>query len=250
MKTLNLSPTQLQIFNGFSKEVVSEALYAVYSYCVLGEMVVDFKNETSSVLFKCLLPQLEIKIKKSKAGTNGLGTPKTNQKQNENKSKTKRKQNENKTKTQVTNLQQVTRTINKNVKKVDNKETEKKEEIEESSLSSPTPLSLPNLEDKEEKKDKEKKEIYVYKESENEELTDEEKEDEFFKLMKEHYPRVMTMKQPLTYKQYKKLIDEDGYSSRVIKDILEQMENYAPLNRSYVSANLTLRKWLKMRQNG
>ena len=155
-----------------------------------------------------------------------------------------------KNKSNVADTQSVTRIISSELVNNGIKETEKKEEIEESSLSSPTPLSIPNLEDKEEKKDKEKKEIYVYKESEDKELTDEEKEDEFFKLMKEHYPRVMAMKQPLTYKQYKKLIDEDGYSSRVIKDILEQMENYAPLNRSYISANLTLRKWLKMRQNG
>ena len=69
-----------------------------------------------------------------------------------------------------------------------------------------------------------------------------EKEQRFDDGMKNAYPRVMHMKQPLTYDQYNKLL-EKGYTPDVIRETLEAMENYKKLD-TYVSSYLTLNKWL------
>lgn len=70
-----------------------------------------------------------------------------------------------------------------------------------------------------------------------------EKELIFDEGMIKAYPSVMRMKEPLTYEQYNKLL-ENGYTSIVIRETLEAMENYSKLDR-YKSSYLTLLKWLK-----
>lgn len=64
----------------------------------------------------------------------------------------------------------------------------------------------------------------------------------FMNGMKATYPRVMNMKEPLTLKQYQSIVSE--YGADAIKNKLEEMENWASLSTK-VSANLTLRNWLR-----
>lgn len=60
--------------------------------------------------------------------------------------------------------------------------------------------------------------------------------------MKEHYPTLSTLKEPLTLVQYRELSKD--YSSERIKDILCDMENYVPIKKKK-SVYLTARRWLK-----
>ena len=54
---------------------------------------------------------------------------------------------------------------------------------------------------------------------------------------------VNSMKEPLTLSQGEALISE--YGKDRVKDILLQMENYKPLVKKNLSANLTVRNWIK-----
>ncbi len=90
-----------------------------------------------------------------------------------------------------------------------------------------------------------KKEICIKKKSATTEPISEE-ERKFLDGMQEHYPSVCKMKEPLTFQQYKKLLGK--YTAEAIEDILERMENYVKLREKYISANLTIRNWIK-RQN-
>lgn len=63
----------------------------------------------------------------------------------------------------------------------------------------------------------------------------------------EELPNVSKMEKPLTAEEGEKLIEEFGHEA--VSDVLLSMENYKPLVKKNVSANLTARKWLKMRGN-
>lgn len=54
---------------------------------------------------------------------------------------------------------------------------------------------------------------------------------------------VKKLKKQLTFEQCESLINDFNKAS--IKDVLLEMENFAPLSKKYVSVNLTLRNWLK-----
>ncbi len=87
-------------------------------------------------------------------------------------------------------------------------------EIEESSLPTATPAPTP--------------------------LSDEKKMADF---MLSRYPRVSRMRKPLTFAEMSRLCKE--YKAEAIHAQLENMENYPTLLTKYVSANLTIRKWLR-----
>ena len=72
-------------------------------------------------------------------------------------------------------------------------------------------------------------------------------EDKFIGELKEQYPRVMSMKAPLTYEQCTKLVN--NYSKDQIRDILSRMENYENLHQNCHSAYLTALNWLKRENN-
>lgn len=79
------------------------------------------------------------------------------------------------------------------------------------------------------------------------ECEDEESEEELFaRRMKEHYPRICRLKDPLSFLQYQRLI-ADGYTVEAIGSMLRQMENYEPLLKKCHSANLTIRNWMRRR---
>jgi len=63
--------------------------------------------------------------------------------------------------------------------------------------------------------------------------------------MKKNFPQVCAMKEPLTYQQYQRL-RVDGFTDEQLRTTLCDMQNYRKLTSIYVSANLTLRKWLRM----
>ena len=64
----------------------------------------------------------------------------------------------------------------------------------------------------------------------------------FHNGMKEKYPRVMGMKEPLSLRQFQSIKSE--YNVEAIKNKLEEMENWESLTKKH-SANLTLRNWLR-----
>ena len=72
-------------------------------------------------------------------------------------------------------------------------------------------------------------------------------EADFNRQMKEHYPRVSSMKKPLTWDQYRKL--KEKYSVEEIGHTLKCMENRANLNTRYVSAYLTILNWIHYERN-
>lgn len=61
----------------------------------------------------------------------------------------------------------------------------------------------------------------------------------------ENCPTLLTMKEPLSSSQA--LWFSENYPEDVWQDIMEAMENYADLKKKSKSANLTARKWLRMR---
>lgn len=102
-----------------------------------------------------------------------------------------------------------------------------------------TLTNLNNLKEKE-------KEIYKDKEKEN--LYSEEQQSAFLSFQKyisEKAPRVARMKKPFTISEFLSL--KKDYTSEQISEMLLRMENYAKLHDN-LSANLTMRKWLKMEQ--
>ena len=72
-------------------------------------------------------------------------------------------------------------------------------------------------------------------------------EDKFIGELKEQYPRVMSMNEPLTYEQCTKLVNNN--SKDQIRDILSRMENYENLHKNCHSAYLTALNWLKRENN-
>ena len=66
-------------------------------------------------------------------------------------------------------------------------------------------------------------------------------EDIYTERMKERYPRIMRMEQPLTLEQAKKL--KERFDSDLIAKVLEDMENWKPLLKTKVSAYKTLSTW-------
>ena len=72
-------------------------------------------------------------------------------------------------------------------------------------------------------------------------------EDSFIDELKKDYPRVMSMNEPLTFKQCTKLVE--SYSKDQIRDILSRMENFKDLLKNYESAYLTALNWLKRDNN-
>lgn len=56
-------------------------------------------------------------------------------------------------------------------------------------------------------------------------------------------PRVAEMKSPFTIAEYVATMAE--FNNNVVADILRSMHNYKPLLKNNVSANLTLRNWMK-----
>lgn len=71
------------------------------------------------------------------------------------------------------------------------------------------------------------------------ELTEEEKE--YQEKMREKFPRIMKMEQPLTLKEAKKL--KEKYNSDMLKQIMQEMENWKPLLKKSVSAYMTIINW-------
>lgn len=102
------------------------------------------------------------------------------------------------------------------------------------------PFSTTREENKEKKKNK--KEILNCQELLEQADTDEERD--FYANMMEHYPRICQMKLPLTYEQLKRLL-RDGHTYEELNWTLIQMENYLPLLQKCVSANLTIRNWIR-----
>lgn len=64
---------------------------------------------------------------------------------------------------------------------------------------------------------------------------------EFEKKMRERFPRIMRMEQPLTLEQAKKL--KERYDADMLLEIMEQMENWRPLIKKNISAYKTIINW-------
>ena len=71
---------------------------------------------------------------------------------------------------------------------------------------------------------------------------EQEKEDQFRKVMRERYPRFMMMESPLTYKQSQELKKE--YEDDEIPQALEEMECWKPLLKKRVDAFRTIKNWI------
>lgn len=75
------------------------------------------------------------------------------------------------------------------------------------------------------------------------------KEDDEFKKFQSyilnHAGNVSRMKEPFTLAQYREV--KKKFNSGVVKEILEEMHNYAPLTKKNVSAYLTLCNWIRRR---
>lgn len=74
-------------------------------------------------------------------------------------------------------------------------------------------------------------------------------EQNFITFMHDNFPRVCGMRESLTYKQYKNIRDRLGYTYNQIREVLMAMENKPQLQTKYISANLTLQNWLRIRKN-
>ena len=59
--------------------------------------------------------------------------------------------------------------------------------------------------------------------------------------MKEKFPRIMRMEQPLTMEQAKALASK--YDRDLLAKIMQEMENYKPLLKKYVSASRVIDNW-------
>jgi DNA-binding transcriptional regulator YhcF (GntR family) len=83
--------------------------------------------------------------------------------------------------------------------------------------------------------------------SSEENFTEEENADwaKFQSWVKKHTPKLLQMKQPFTQKQA--LLIKQNYHPDMIKDILEGMQNKPDLLKKYESANLTFKRWAKIR---
>ena len=95
----------------------------------------------------------------------------------------------------------------------------------------------------EEFKDKEDKESTVVdkKPTELSLFGQSEEEQKFIAYMRENFPRIMKMQKPLTLEEAKQL--KKDYGEDLLYQIMQDADNYKPLLKNYVSANLVLRKW-------
>ena len=66
-------------------------------------------------------------------------------------------------------------------------------------------------------------------------------EQTFIVKMKERFPRIMRMEQPLTLKQAKKL--KEDYDTDLLAKIMDEVENWRPLIKNKVSAYSVIRNW-------
>jgi hypothetical protein len=83
---------------------------------------------------------------------------------------------------------------------------------------------------------------------ENEFSQTNEQENKYNEWMRDNAPRVQQMSKPLTYQQFQE-IKKIAPGPEILR-VLEEMHNFKPLLSRYISANLTLRKWLKQPKNG
>lgn len=72
-------------------------------------------------------------------------------------------------------------------------------------------------------------------------------EKEFYQMLFDNCPRVCQMEEPLTYYEYQRIVRQ-GIPLATIREVLQAMQNHRDLLRKYVSANLTLRHWIAIRQ--
>lgn len=70
---------------------------------------------------------------------------------------------------------------------------------------------------------------------------------EFEKKMKERFPNIMKMEEPLTLEQAKKL--KEKYDPDLLLHIMEQMDNYRPLVKKNISAYKTIINWCEREED-
>jgi hypothetical protein len=92
------------------------------------------------------------------------------------------------------------------------------------------PIKAPSVQEKEKEQEKEQ-DVYTHP---------------LQKFILDNLPTVSKLEIQLTNEQCEKLIGEFNKDS--IKDILESMENSKQLTKKYKSVNLTIRSWIKTRQ--
>jgi hypothetical protein len=80
----------------------------------------------------------------------------------------------------------------------------------------------------------------VYSEKEKSEF------DLFNKYILQHAANVSKMKEPFTIAQYVEV--KNKYNRELVKDILKEMHNYAPLLKKNISSYLTLCSWIRRRE--
>lgn len=256
MKTLTLTEKDLAPVLSAPNYVSHVVIDAIIRYCFYDEEP-QFEDRLCHYIFEMVRPSFDAKKKMSRGGSarKNAGNKHASKEyriEKEIKGQSKPNQRSIKGQSKVTEIDDKKNTstdtceaskskVNQSLPKIGVKETENKEEDTPSPSNLPQTLSFTSTPIEEEKKDKEKKEMQKKVD------IDEEKEISFYEQMKEHYPRVMSMRQPLTWKQYLKMTTEDGFSARLIKSILEEMENYVLLTTKYVSASLTIRSWIKRR---
>jgi len=66
------------------------------------------------------------------------------------------------------------------------------------------------------------------------------------KAILQNFSRVLEMKEPLTAKQFYALITK--HKSIDVMEVIESMHNTPALHKNYLSANLTIQKWIKFRK--
>ena len=106
-------------------------------------------------------------------------------------------------------------------------------------MTSKEPLPNNNSNNNKEKslsKDRHKKEVPIGTTHTEEELT-------FIKKMKEKFPRIMRMEQPLTLEQAKIL--KKKYGRDLLAKIMLEVEDWRPLIKNKVSAYLTINNWCR-----
>lgn len=254
MKTLTLTEKELAPVLNAPNDVAKDVIYAIVRYCVNNEEP-EFDDQLRAYIFNTVRPIYDAKKGMSRGGSahkNAGNNHASKEHRVEKEIKGQSKPNQSLIKAQSKPPKNGSKKIastdtceaskskpNQSLPKLDFKENEKEEERKE------FPPNTPLVENKEEEKVKEKEEI----QREDEDLTFNEKDKakSFEEKMKEHYPRVMSMKKPLTHDQYRKLVNEDKYKVSLIKETLEAMENSARLHKDYISSYLTLRNWIKQR---
>lgn len=66
----------------------------------------------------------------------------------------------------------------------------------------------------------------------------------YIEKMKERFPRIMRLDQPLTLEQAKKL--KEKYDRDLLAKVMQDLEYYKPLHKKYVSAYYVINKWCQM----